>query len=179
MGYGEEERLGAADIRARLMAADADFADAFGTAPRWKMAIAGGAPLILLGLIRRQTPDIDAALGPRKVEGLFAKHDINFDMTRVNSLPYFFEDRLVPMGLPTRVLDYFQVSLEDIAASKLGAGRPKDIEDLWSPEFAARLDWDLLGTLGRELGEAGNSNRYVSEWEHMYRRYREERGPRV
>lgn len=180
MGYGAVTDLDAEGVRRYLLAADRDLADAFGTGFRHRLVLVGGAPLILLGYIPRMTEDIDAWEGVTEpLAGLLGRNRINNRVRGVGSFPVDFEDRLLPLDLGCRVLDLWRATLEDTVASKLAAGRPKDVEDIRQPAVLRDLDWGLMDRLAPEMRQVIDSDFRYREWLFFYGRYREEWGPRV
>lgn len=91
-----------------------------------------------------------------------------------DTIPYRYEDRLVPLDLSTTTVAYYAPSLEDLAVMKLYAWRPNDIADLTSADFLAKVDWKQLDYLVMDAGEARASclsDRRYNEMLATYRRY--------
>ncbi len=136
------------ELTDRLLAIDEEAALTFDDAERLRIIIVGGSALVLLECIKRSTHDIDALSCSAKLQKMLADYDINcMVMTFINNFPYNYEDRIVPLDLPTKIIDFYTASLEDIVIAKLYSQRPADRKDITSPEVLDRLNWDLLKAL--------------------------------
>ena len=83
------------------------------------------------------------------------KYDINTRVgTFVNNFPYNYDERIVPVRLNGRRIDFYTASLEDIVIAKLYSARPSDRQDVIAPEVLRMLDWELLETLATAEDEA-------------------------
>ncbi len=71
--------------------------------------------MILMETITRATHDIDALDVSPEIVDLLEKYDINTRVgTFVNNFPYNYDERLVPVRLDGRRIDFYTASLEDI-----------------------------------------------------------------
>jgi len=139
------------DLQDRLSRLDEEAFYSLHTEARFHMVIVGGGALILRQYINRYTTDIDVVSTSRELAPLLEKYHINTRAEAyINSFPFCFEDRLVPL-MQGRKIDFFTASLEDIVVAKLNAMRPPDIIDIYSEDVLAKIDWDLLENL--VLGE--------------------------
>lgn len=139
----------------RLLRLDEDVDLIFPPGKRFHLVIVGGSALILLEAISRATLDIDALDASAELRGLLEKYDINCRvMTYVNNFPYNYEDRLVPLPIQGRRIDFFTASLEDIVVAKLYSDRDTDRQDVISTDVLAMLDWDKLEHLATDEDEA-------------------------
>ena len=100
-------------------------------------------------------------------------------MTYVNNFPYNYEDRLVPLPIQGRRIDFFTASLEDIVVAKLYSDRDTDRQDVISPEVLAMLDWDKLEHLATDEDEAKASalndrsyQQFRANYDEYVKRYR-------
>ena len=71
---------------------------------------------------------------------------MNVDAYRIN-FPENYLERIVKVNIPTKKVNFYTLSLEDLAVSKLCAMRGKDIEDIENELVYNSLDWDLLDRL--------------------------------
>ena len=149
MKMGHDELLG------RLMRLDEDAALLFDTNERFHLVIVGGGALILLEHIVRATHDIDAISVSKELLELLDKYDINCRVqTYINNFPYNYEDRLVPLPIKGKKIDFFTASLEDIVIAKLYSVRKTDQADIEADSVLENLDWALLEKLALDEGEA-------------------------
>ena len=82
-------------------------------------------------------------------------YDINMDVqTYVNNFPYNFEDRIKPLDIDGKIIDFYTASLEDIVIAKLYSFRDKDQADITSPAVLEALDWERLHHLATAEDEA-------------------------
>lgn len=143
------------DLLKRLERLDEDADLLFDDDRRFRMVIVGGSALILLETITRATHDIDALDVSPEIVDLLEKYDINTRVgTFVNNFPYNYDERLVPVRLNGRRIDFYTASLEDIVIAKLCSGRATDIQDIIDPRVLAAIDWQRLEYLATDEGEA-------------------------
>ena len=120
------------DLLERLARLDEDADLLFDDDRRFKMVIVGGSALILL-----------------------EKYDINTRVgTFINNFPYNYDERLVPVRLDGRRIDFYTASLEDIVIAKLYSGRATDVQDIIDPRVLKEIDWDRLEYLATAEDEA-------------------------
>ena len=143
------------DLLYRLARLDEDADLLFDDDRRFKLVIVGGSALILLETITRATHDIDALEASPEIVHLLEKYDIN---TRVgafcSNFPYNYDDRLVPILIGGRRIDFYTASLEDVVIAKLYAGRDKDIQDITDERVLRAIDWEKLDHLAKSEEEA-------------------------
>ena len=168
-GFFKEDLLG------RLARLDEDADLLFDDNRRFRMVIVGGSALILLETITRATHDIDALDVSPEIVDLLEKYDINTRVgTFINNFPYNYDERLVPVRLDGRRIDFYTASLEDIVIAKLYSGRATDIQDIIDPRVLREIDWDRLEYLATAEDEAKasalNETRYA-EFLDSYRTY--------
>lgn len=165
------------DLLARLYALDEDAYIVFGAGMRSRLVIVGGGALIIQEVISRATHDIDALDVSPQLFTLLAKHDINGRVqTYINNFPYNYEDRLIPVPITTKVIDFYTASLEDIVIAKLYSVRDTDMKDISDPAVLNALDWDKLHILATSDDEAKLSalnDRLFQEFMYSYNAYRE------
>lgn len=162
----------------QLLAIDGDVYMTTNFPEKCKIVIVGGAGMIALGAITRRTLDIDAMIVSQTIDDLLEARGVN---TRVNAylmnFPYNFEDRLVRLELPTRAVDFYTASLEDLVISKLHSPRPKDEQDITSKGTLEQLDWETLHRIAcdpAEANELSDSSRvdFVCKFEAYEKEYR-------
>ena len=139
----------------RLTRLDEDASLLFNDDRRFHMIIVGGSALILLDVISRATHDIDALDASVEIRPLLERYDINCRvMTYINNFPYNYEDRLVPLSVHGRKIDFYTASLEDIVIAKLFSYRDTDRHDIESQEVVSKVDWERLEHLANDEDEA-------------------------
>ena len=142
------------DLLDRLNRLDEDASLMFDGNERFHLVIVGGSALILHERILRATHDVDAISASREILELIEKYDINCRVQiYINNFPYNYEDRLVPLDVGGRKIDFFMASLEDIVISKLYSIRPADIRDVEDEKVIEAIDWQLLEKLAVEENE--------------------------
>lgn len=147
------------DLLHRLARLDEDADLMFDDDRRFKMVIVGGSALILLETITRATYDIDALDVSPEIVHLLEKYDINMRVgTFVNNFPYNYDERLVPVLVGGRRIDFYTASLEDVVIAKLYAGRDKDIQDITDEKVLKAIDWEKLDHLAKAEDEAQASS---------------------
>ena len=177
MTYGKEQLL------STLRKIDEEASLALGeTSPLLPVIIVGGSAFLLHDLTKRPTThDIDIlschkALRPilsnyRTVNGAVAAY--------MDQIPYNFEDRLIPVEIETKTVEFLTPSIEDLAIMKLYGWRPNDQEDLESPDFLERVNWPLLDKLVYDPDEAkasALSPRRYREMASIYEEYARKHG---
>jgi hypothetical protein len=143
------------ELLKRLDRLDEDASLMFDGDERFHLVIVGGSALILLEHITRATHDVDAISASREILDLLDKYDINCRVqTYINNFPYNYGDRLVPLHVGGRKIDFFTASLEDIVIAKLYSTRATDIQDVENEKVVEAIDWILLEKLAVEEDEA-------------------------
>ncbi len=136
------------DLLHRLKRLDEDADLLFDDERRFRMVIVGGSALILLETVVRATYDIDALDVSPEIVHLLEKYDINMHVEAfVNNFPYNYDDRLEPVAVGGRRIDFYTASLEDIVIAKLYAGREKDMQDITNENVLKAIDWKKLDHL--------------------------------
>lgn len=165
------------EILDRLDKLDKEASLMLGRKKHYKIVILGGSALVLQKWASRSTMDIDAINVPREINELLGKYDIN---TRAEAFldhaPFNFEDRMVPVAVGGRVLDFYTLSLEDLIVTKLCSVRDTDWADTEAESVVNNLNWDLLEVLAtspNELKASILSEREYSEFYDRYQSYKE------
>ena len=163
------------DLMERLARLDEDVDLLFDDDRRFNMVIVGGSALILLEKITRATLDIDALDVSHEIIPLLEKYDINTHVgTFINNFPYNYYDRIVPVGMNGKRIDFYTASLEDIVIAKLYSGRETDVQDIIDEGVLNAIDWDRLEYLATAEDEvqasALNPFRYA-DFKSSYDRY--------
>ena len=137
-----------AEIIKRLMSVDNDMSLLDTTADTYSCIIVGGSALVLLEKIYRSTHDIDSINASDEIKQLLELYNINMNVNayRIN-FPENYLERIVKVNIPTKKVNFYTLSLEDLVVSKLCAMRGKDIEDIENELVYNSLDWDLLDRL--------------------------------
>lgn len=168
-----------ADLIDTLLSIDEEADLAKEAAPRSQVIIVGGAAFLLRDITNRKTThDIDILQADSSVRRIIAQYpNANGAVAAyMDHIPYNFEDRLVPLDIPTRTIDYFTPSTEDLVVMKLYAERPADIQDIDEAARIGRIDWELLNRLVHDPEEALASvlsRRRYDEMLGAYERFRE------
>lgn len=143
------------DLLERLARLDEDVDLLFDDDRSFKMVIVGGSALILLETITRATLDIDALEVSPEIIDLLEKYDINTRVSSyINNFPYNYDDRLVPVRLNGKRIDFYTASLEDIIIAKLYSARGTDEQDIADPSVLKQIDWERLEYLATAEDEA-------------------------
>ena len=163
------------DLIERLCRLDEDAALIDDSDLRYVMVIVGGGALILMQYLTRATHDIDVLGAPQALHRLLAKYDINTQVTAYgDSFPYNYEDRLLPLPIKGKKIDFYTASLEDIVIAKLHSNRDPDLHDIEQPAVLKAIDWVLLEKLANSDDEVRASalsmNRH-KEFIYSYREY--------
>lgn len=149
------------------------------TAAKSVVVIVGGAAFLLRDLTTRTvTHDIDVLQADSAVRHVLAEYpNVNGAVAAyADQIPYNFEDRLVPLKLPTQAVEYVTPSAEDLTVMKLYAQRPNDMQDIESAAQQGKLNWSLLDMLVFDPDEAAASSlspRRYGEMVDAYKRFRE------
>lgn len=164
-----------------LLSIDEEAALSLGsTEEKPRVVIAGGSAFMLHDVTRRPaTHDVDILSADERIRAFLERYpEVNGAISAFcDSIPYNFEDRLVPIPLDTTAVVFLTPSLEDLAVMKLYAWRPNDQADLTSPLFLERIDWKLLDHLVYSPDEAQASSLVPRRYREMvatYEQYREE-----
>lgn len=163
------------DLLDRLRRLDEDAALIDESDFHYFMVIVGGGALILMQYLTRATHDIDVLGAPAALHHLLAKYDINTQVTAYgDSFPYNYEDRLVPLPIEGKKIDFYTASLEDIVIAKLHSNRDPDLHDIEQPAVLEALDWGLMDKLANSDDEAkasALSERSYKEFLYNYAKY--------
>ena len=166
-----------AELLNRLRRLDEDVDLLFEDNRRFRLVIVGGSALILLETIVRATHDIDALDASAEIMDLLEKYDINMRVgTFINNFPYNYDDRIVPIAMDSRRIQFYTASLEDVIIAKLYSGRETDVQDIIDPNVLSAIDWQKLEHLATDEFEAKasalNPHRY-QEFLDSYKTYKE------
>ena len=137
------------------------------------VVLVGGSVLMIKGLMFRQTPDIDMVGITRGLDSIFNKYDMNYRANAFSdTLPYNYEDRLEKLELPTKTIQYYMLSLEDLIIMKLHSGRDKDWKDITNKEVIKAINWEVLDSIIKngELDYQSNE-RIISDFKYRYQKY--------
>lgn len=147
---------------------------------RFHIVVVGGGALLLSGMILRATHDMDAIDISPELRKFMEAYDINtYVSAHMDTFAASYPDRVQPLPIPGRIIDFYSVALEDIIIGKLCAYRDHDIADITMPRVLGAVNWELLHDLAySEDGVKGsmlNERRYqeflfrFQEYERMYR----------
>lgn len=144
--------------------------------PAIRIVIAGSSALILNQIHIDRTMDIDVLrISSYITDELLSKYHMN---TRVqcteDSLPYNWEDRIVPLNLKTSIISYYTLSIEDTICAKIAAGRAKDEDHLQADNLKEQTDWEQLKRCAEEMELSSLNERRFLEFKHRYNKYVEE-----
>ena len=160
------------DLESRLLLLDEEANLLYEDSEKLYCIIVGGSALMLLGYIDRATHDIDSIECHHKLLGLIEKYDINMQVrAHLDCFPEDYADRIKKLDLPTKKIDYYTLSLEDLVISKLLAGRSTDMFDIRSDEIIRDLDFDKLDELTEAIKPDLLNDRIKSEFEFSFTEY--------
>ena len=158
----------------RLQMLDEEVGLLFPDSDRMRLVIVGGGALVLMEYLTRSTHDIDVLAVSHKIHDIMASYDMNTAVqTYINNFPYNYEDRLHPIKLDSRVIDFYTASLEDIVVAKLYSYRDKDQADITMPEVIKHVDWDRLEYLATDDNEAHASALNETRYQEFLLAYRD------
>ena len=133
--------------------------------------IVGSSALLLGDLLDEDTcPWVDVDVFQVNASGevqeaIFSEPNVNGQcQAYVLNIPYTYEDRLQRVNLPTKAIDFFIPSPEDLAVMKLYRWSEQDVMDMTSKRFLAKLDWELLEQL--VYGSDGAAASRIAEPQH-------------
>ena len=108
---------------------------------------------------------------PKEIATLFSKYDMNMDVVAyMDSFPIGFEERAKIIDLPTKKVQFYTLSLEDIVISKLCTTRGKqDIIDINSEKIVKDIDWDHLEQLAKIMRD--NKISGIEKFDYYYKEY--------
>jgi hypothetical protein len=141
----------------------------------FRLVLVGGGALVLLGCLARATDDLDVLRFPSELLPLMEKYDLSAQVLAYeDQFAYHIDDRLVRLDIPTKAVECFAASLEDIVASKLYSDRPVDEADVRRPEVLKKLDWDQLDQVVSDMTGSMLIPRRHEQLLRDYAKYREE-----
>lgn len=162
------------EILKRLIQIDKDMALLDTTPDTYICVIVGGSALVLMQKIYRSTHDIDSINASDKIKPLLESYNINMNVrAHCTNFPDSYLNRLVAVGIPTKKVKFYTVSLEDLVVSKLCAMRNKDVEDIETETVYSDLNWDLLDELVDEVCYGMLSDYDVAMLREHYKNYKE------
>lgn len=133
------------DIINDLLLLDEEVSLALNDNFQYEIVIVGGSALLLINKITRATSDIDAIKSSIELRPYMIKYDINDRVVSYkNNFDEGYYDRKEKVDIPTKKINIYTASLEDIVISKLCSQRPKDIEDINNPLVYQSIDWEIL-----------------------------------
>ena len=138
------------ELTERLLDLDRDAQLMFSEESEFKCYIVGGSALVLMGYSIRATHDIDILERyPKEISLLFSKYDMNTSVVAYyDCFPSDFEERAIPIDVPTKMVKFYTLSLEDLVISKLFTTRyNQDITDINDSNIVDSLDWNKLKIL--------------------------------
>lgn len=138
-----------------------------------KIIIAGSSSLILNKVNIMATIDIDILRITDLLDpSLLDEFDMN---TRVqcteDCLPYNWEDRIKPLNLNTKVIQYYLLSIEDAVCSKNAAYREKDKNHLMVENLANQIDWKQLKLCAEEMEWSSLNHKNFQWFVHRYNQF--------
>jgi len=169
--------MGAGELRSRLLSFDRAVALRH-PGQSFRLVLVGGGAMVLLGHLSRATFDLDVLAAPTVLQSLMGEYDLNGRVVAYQDhFAYNIEDRLVPLGLPTSVVECWAASLEDLVASKLHSDRETDKADVRRPEVLSALDWDRLTDVVEDMRASSQNERRYRLFLDNYEEYRKKYGP--
>lgn len=137
------------------------------------IVIAGSSSLILNKVNIMATIDIDILrISDWLDKELLEQFDMN---TRVqcteDCLPYNWEDRIKPLELNTKVIQYHLLSIEDAVCSKIAAYREKDKNHLAVKNLANQINWIRLKQCAQEMELSALNQRSFQWFVHRYNQF--------
>lgn len=153
--------LGRDDLIQRLLDLDEEASLKFEGCERLHLVIVGGGALVLMEFISRSTHDLDVLDASRQLRNIMGAYDINSNVqTYINNFPFNYEDRLKPLNINGKIIDFYTASLEDIVIAKLYSFRGIDHQDITHPTVLENLDWELLHHLAMDEAQMSALNEF-------------------
>lgn len=169
--------MGPEELRSRLLSFDRAVALSY-PGQSFRLVLVGGGAMVLLGYLSRATFDLDVLAAPAVLQSLMGEYDLSGRVVAYQDhFAYNMEDRLVPLGLPTSVVECWAASLEDLVASKLHSERQTDKADVRRPEVLSALDWGRLAEVVEDMRASSLNARRYRLFQENYEAYRAEYGP--
>ena len=160
------------DLFKRLLMLDEEASLRFDDDEKFYCIIVGGSALMLLGYINRATHDIDSIDCHKKLIPLIKKYDINMQVrAHLDCFPEDYCERIKRLDLPTKKIDYYTLSLEDLVISKMLAGRSNDMFDIGSENIVSNLDFIKLDKLVQTILPDLLNDRVRNEFVYIYSEY--------
>ena len=167
-----ENKMETQDLYKRLLLLDEEAWLLYDGKEKFYCIIVGGSALMLLGYINRATHDIDSIECHQNLLSLIEKYDINMQVrAHLDCFPEDYSERLKKLDLPTKKIDYYTLSLEDLVISKILAGRKTDMFDIRSEEIIRDLNFEKLDILAKSIIPDLLNDRIKSEFEFSYNEY--------
>ena len=88
--------------------------------------------------------------------------------TFINNFPNNYDERLAPVRLDGRRIDFYTASLQDIVIAKLYSGRATDVQDIIDPRVLKAINWERLEHLATAEGEAAPGRVRCDQLPHLY-----------
>ena len=148
--------------------------------PKPRIIIVGGAAFVLRDSTNRPaTHDIDVYEADRVLADILSHYPtVNGSVAAyADHIPYNYEDRLAPLEIGSRAVDFLTPSNEDLAVMKLYADRPTDGIDVKEAIRRGLIDLNALERLVYDADEAkasAISPRRYDEMVYSYEKMRRE-----
>ena len=162
------------EILSRLQQVDTDMALLDPTDEQYMCVIVGGSALVILEKLVRSTHDIDSINASEELVDLLEAYNINMNVRAyLVNFPDSYLNRIVKVDIPTRKVEFYTTSLEDLVVSKLASGREKDQQDIENPRVYQDINWQLMDELVSEVCEGMLTDRDCRVLMQAYREYKE------
>ena len=103
---------------------------------------------------------------------LLSKYDMNTNVQAyLDNFPDDCWERLQPVPLETRRINFYTLSLEDLIVSKLAASRGQDIADITDDNVIDAIDWNQLSQSADMLRQGMLNDRIRSEFDFAFQKY--------
>lgn len=136
------------ELVSRLLQLDKDMSLIEDSDSIYSCVIVGGGALVLLDKISRSTQDIDAINASTELIPFLENYNINMNVKAYClNFPDNYLSRVKKLNIPTKKVNFYTISLEDLVVSKLNSIRDKDIDDLSNKLIYENINWDLLEKL--------------------------------
>lgn len=175
MSYNQ--MLGRDEIINNLLMLDEEISLTFSNDAHYNIIIVGGSALVLIEKISRATMDIDTIECSKELQPYMEHYGINNRVLAYqNNFSCDYMERCIKLDIPTKKLDIYTASLEDIVIAKLFSTREQDAQDIRSPKVIESLNWDILATIADSDDlriDAFNDHAYMV-FRNNYKMYRQE-----
>ncbi|WP_028309565.1 DUF6036 family nucleotidyltransferase [Desulfitibacter alkalitolerans] len=153
------------DIIERIIIADTELEEVLQKNERIKLTILGSSAFIIKKYLNRTTRDIDVYItADKRIKEILDNNAINDRCMPIINICEGFEKRVNKVNLNLKHIEVFVLGDYDLLISKIGTGRPKDLDDIVQSGLIEKIDFNKLESIIKEeLATAVNEQRLWSD----------------